>query len=144
KPVMPAPDQLAAASDLLVQALKNKKRVLALLGYGATLSGAGPELRAFVERFQIPFVTTLDGKGIIAENHPLALGVFANSGHRAAREAFLAADVVLAVGNSFSQNGTFNFHHDLFANKTLIHVNIDPQEINKVYNATCGIVSDAK
>jgi acetolactate synthase-1/2/3 large subunit len=144
KPMLPAPAQIATAANLLARALKDKKRVLALVGCGATLSGAGPELCAFVERFQIPFVTTVDGKGIIAENHPLALGVFANSGHRGAREALLQADVVLAVGNSFSQNGTFNFHHDLFAGKTLIHVNIDVQEINKVYKADAGVVADAK
>ena len=53
-------------------------------------------------------------------------------------------DVVLAVGNSFAQHATFNFRPDLFANKTLIHVNIAAKEINKVYPAACGIVSDAK
>ena len=143
-PVLPDPAQIAAAADLLAKALRSKKRVIALFGCGATLSGAGPELRTFVERFQIPFVTTLDGKGIIAENHPLAQGVFANSGHKAAREAFLTAEVVIAVGNSFSQNGTFNFHNDLIANKSLIHLNIDANEIDKVYRADCGVVSDAK
>ena len=48
------------------------KRVLVLIGFGAIRSHAGPELQRLVEQFQIPFVTTLDGKGIIDENHPLA------------------------------------------------------------------------
>src|SRR5262249_45345514 len=64
RPVLPDPAEVAAAAGALVRALQQKKRVLALLGYGATQSGAGPELRTLVERFQIPFVTTLDGKGV--------------------------------------------------------------------------------
>src|SRR5262249_47522282 len=144
QPVLPDPAQLEAAAAALARALRQRKSVLALLGYGATLSGAGPELRTFVERFQVPFVTTLDGKGVLPEDHPLALGVFANSGNHAAREAFRQADVVLAVGNSFSQNGTFNFYPDLFKDNVLIHVNISSEEINKVYTADYALVSDAK
>jgi acetolactate synthase-1/2/3 large subunit len=144
RPVLPDGARVAAAAGALAQALRERKSVLALIGYGAVRSGAGPELRTLVEQFQIPFVTTLDGKGIIPENHPLALGVFADSGHRSALKAFERADIVLAVGNSFAQHDTFNFHADLFKGKTLIHVNIDPTEISKVYKADHGLVSDAR
>src|SRR6266496_1581045 len=144
KPVLPETAQIVAAAVAIAAAIKAKKSVLGLFGFGAVRSNAGPELRAFVERFQIPFVTTLDGKGIIAEEHPLALGVFADSGHSSAAKAFIDSDVVLAVGNSFAQHATFNFRPDLLKGKTLIHVNIDPAEINKVYPATCPVVSDAK
>jgi acetolactate synthase-1/2/3 large subunit len=144
RPVLPEPGQIAAVAGVLADAIQQNKSILALIGCGAVLSGAGPELCAFVDRFQIPFVTTVDGKGTLPEDHPLALGIFANSGNRGAREAFRQADVVLAVGNSFSQNGTFNFHADLFKGKTLIHVNIDSEEINKVYDADYALVSDAK
>ncbi len=144
RPVLPDPAKVAAIARALARALQRKKRVLALIGFGAVRSGAGAELRTLVERFQIPFITTLDGKGILPENHPLALGVFADSGHRGAGKAFMDADVVLAVGNSFAQHATFNFHPDLFKDKTLIHINISKQEINKVYRARHGLVSDAK
>ena len=144
RPVLPDPAQIAAAAGAIAQALRQNKRVVALLGFGAIRSGAGPELLTLVERFQIPFATTLDGKGILPENHPLALGVFADSGHAAAGKAFVHADLVLAVGNSFAQHATFNFRPDLLKDKTLIHINIDPHEINKVYRADCAVVSDAK
>ena len=42
------------------------------------------------------------------------------------------ADLVVAVGNSFAQHATFNFRPDLLNGKTLIHINISAQEINKV------------
>jgi acetolactate synthase-1/2/3 large subunit len=143
-PVLPDLARIAAATALLATALQDQKRVLILAGFGAIRSAAAAEIHALVDRFQIPFVTTLDGKGIIPENHPLARGVFADSGHHGAAKAFIDADVVLAIGNSFAQHATFNFRPDLFHGKTLIHINIDPREINKVYPADCGIVSDAK
>jgi acetolactate synthase I/II/III large subunit len=144
KPVLPDPGEIAAAAGAIAQALNQKKSVIALIGFGAVRSGAGPELQAFVERLQIPFATTLDGKGIIDEDHPLGLGVFCDSGHAAAGKAFVAADLVIAVGNCFAQHATFNFRDDLLTGKTLIHINISAQEIGKVYRADHGVVADAK
>jgi acetolactate synthase-1/2/3 large subunit len=142
--VLPDPAKIADAASLLARAIGEKRKILALIGFGAIRSRAGEELRTFLEKFQIPFATTLDGKGIISENHPLALGVFCDSGHDSARKAFQRAEVVLSIGNSFAQHATFNFHDRLFENKTLIHINIDENEINKVYTADCGIASDAR
>jgi len=144
RPVLPDRQTVAAAATTIADALRRGRSVMALIGFGAHRSGAGPDLQALVERFQIPFATTLDGKGIISEDHDLALGVLADSGHGAAGKAFVHADLVIAVGNSFAQHATFNFRDDLFKNKTLVHVNISAQEINKVYPAQHGIVSDAK
>jgi acetolactate synthase I/II/III large subunit len=144
RPVLPDPAQIAKAAATIANTLRQRKLVIILIGFGAIRSNAGPELQAFVERFQIPFVTTLDGKGIIAEDHALSLGVLADSGHASAGKAFVAADLVVAVGNSFAQHATFNFRPDLLKGKTLIHINISAQEINKVYQADCGVVTDAK
>jgi acetolactate synthase-1/2/3 large subunit len=144
QPVLPDPAAVAAAAAALADALGRKKPVVALVGFGAVASGAGPELQALVERFQIPFITTLDGKGIIRENHPLCLGITSDAGNLGAREAFNHAEVVLAVGNSFAQHATYGFDPTLLKGKTLIHVNIDRDEINKVYPAQYAIVSDAK
>jgi acetolactate synthase I/II/III large subunit len=142
--VLPNSTKIAAAASAIANALRERKSVIMLIGFGAVRSGAGPELQAFVERFQIPFVTTLDGKGIIAEDHPLSLGVFADSGHASAGKAFVGADLVIAVGNSFAQHATFDFRPDLLAAKTLIHINISAQEINKVYVADHAVIADAK
>jgi acetolactate synthase-1/2/3 large subunit len=144
RPVLPKPAEIAAAAGAIAEALRRRKSVIALIGFGAVRSSAGAELQALVERFQIPFATTLDGKGIIAEDHPLALGVFADSGHAAAGKAFVAADLVIAVGNSFAQHATFDFRPDLLSRKTLVHINISAAEISKVYPADYGVVADAK
>jgi acetolactate synthase-1/2/3 large subunit len=144
KPVLPDATQIAAAAAALVDAFQQKKRVLAVIGFGAYQSNAASELLAFVERFQLPFVTTLNGKGILPENHPLCLGILANSGNKGAADYFDGADVVVGIGNSFSQNSTYDFDPVLFDNKIQIHINIDWNEIGKVYKADYGVVSDAK
>src|SRR5438270_493434 len=84
-----APALVQDVAETLVEALEKGKKVLALIGFGAVKSGAGHELKQLVERYQIPFATTLDGKGIISERHPLCVGVFCDSGHSAAWKAFL-------------------------------------------------------
>ncbi|MGH9461618.1 MAG: thiamine pyrophosphate-binding protein [Vicinamibacteria bacterium] len=144
KPVTPDSTSVRRVADFLARALREDKRILALAGFGAVRSGAGDVLRAFLERFQIPLVTTLDGKGIVPEKHSLAIGVFTDSGHSSAWKVFLEADVVLAIGNSFAQHATFDFRPDLFEGKQLIHINIDPGEIDKAYPSQYSIVSDAK
>jgi acetolactate synthase-1/2/3 large subunit len=144
KPVLPDPARVAEIADVLADALARGKRIVALVGFGAVRSGAGPEIERLIERFQIPLLTTLDGKGIVSEGHPLAVGVFADSGHSSAWKAFRRADVVLCIGNSLNQHATFNYRPDLFENKLLIHVNISEGEFRKAYRADHTLLSDAR
>jgi acetolactate synthase-1/2/3 large subunit len=143
KPVLPDHADVAAAAGILAEAFDDGKKVIALVGFGAIRSGAGHRIRRLIERFQIPLVTTLDGKGIVDENHPLCIGVFCDSGHASAWKAFVEADVVLSIGNSLNQHATFGYRDDLFEGKKLIHVNISETEIDRVYKADAAIVADA-
>jgi acetolactate synthase-1/2/3 large subunit len=142
--VLPDPQRVEAAAEALADAIRKDKPIVALVGFGAIRSGAGPQVKRFIERFQIPLLTTLDGKGIVSESHPLSLGVFAESGHASAWKAFREAKVVLAVGNSLNQHATFGFREDLFTDKLLIHINISDMEIDKAYKADHALVADAR
>jgi len=144
KPVEPDRAKVEEIATTLAEALQSRRKVVALVGFGAIRSGAYAEVRALIERFQIPLLTTLDGKGIVPESHSLAIGLFCDSGHSSAWKAFREADVVLAIGNAFNQHATFNYHEGLFDGKTLIHVNISEQEIDKAFKADHALVSDAK
>jgi acetolactate synthase-1/2/3 large subunit len=143
-PVLPDAASVGRIADFLADAFAKGKKVVALVGFGAIRSGAGPEVRRLIERFQLPLLTTLDGKGIVEESHPLAVGVFCDSGHASAWRAFLDADVVLAIGNSLNQHATFNYRADLFHGRTLIHINISKKEIGKAYKTDYPLVSDAR
>ncbi len=128
----------------LVRAFEKKENVLLLVGYGCIRSGAKEELLKLVNDYKIPFITTMDAKGYLPEDHPLSLGIYGTTGDPSAMDYFDKADVVLAVGNSFAENATMLFKEDLYDDKTLMHINIDPHEINKVYAADLSMVSDAK
>jgi acetolactate synthase I/II/III large subunit len=144
KPVLPDPGQIARAADALVKALNSNQQIMAIIGYGVIRSHAEKEILALVEKFQMPFTATMDAKGILPEDHPLCLGVYGTSGDLGANRYFEGASLVLAIGNSFAQNATFAFKPDAYKGKTLIHVNIDQHEIDKVYKADCPVLSDAK
>ena len=143
-PVDADPDQVERAAEVLADAIQRRQKVVMLVGFGAIRSHAEGEVKRFIERFQTPLLTTLDGKGIVSEGHPLCVGVFSDSGHSSAWKAFRQADVVLAVGNAFNQHATFNYRDDLFTDKTLIHINISATEIDKAYKADHALVSDAR
>jgi acetolactate synthase I/II/III large subunit len=143
-PVLPDRQRVTEIADYLADTFAKGKKVVVLVGFGAIRSGAGAEVRQLIDRFQLPLLTTLDGKGIVEESHPLAVGVFCDSGHSAAWKAFLAADVVIAVGNSLNQHATFGYRPDLFEGRTLIHINISGMEIDKAFKADFALVSDAK
>lgn len=144
KPVAPDPARVEDIANYLAEAFAKGKSVVALIGFGAIRSGAGATVREFIERFQIPLLTTLDGKGIVDENHPLSIGVFCDSGHASAWKAFLDADVVIAIGNAFNQHATFNYWSGLFDDRKLIHLNISELEIDKAYKADKALVADAR
>ena len=144
KPVSAQAAAIQKAADTLAQAILQQKKMLAIVGYGCVRSEAAKELMQLIERYQIPFVQTMDARGLLPENHPLCLGQYGTSGDKAANTYFAEAECVLAMGNSFAQNATFAFKPDLYKGKQLIHINIDPAEIDKVYKADVAVVSDVK
>jgi acetolactate synthase-1/2/3 large subunit len=144
KPVLPQAKKIRSFAHRLAKAIADKEQMALLIGYGAIRSHAEKELLEFVEKFQIPFMTTMDAKGVLPEDHPLSLGVYGTSGDPGASKYFDNATLILALGNSFAQNATFGFRADLYDDKTLMHINIDRNEIGKVYEADYGMVSDIK
>ena len=144
KPVLPNPASLKTFSSALTDAIQQNKCIGVLIGYGTLRSHAEKEVQSFIEKYQLPFMTTMDAKGVISEDHPLCLGVYGTSGDPGAIKFLETAEVVIALGNSFAQNATFGFRPTLFSGKTLFHVNIDPEEINKIYKADYALVSNIK
>lgn len=136
------------AMEQAVALLAAAKRPVIVGGGGVHVSQAAQELVDFADAMSIPLATTNMGKGIIADNHELALGVIANclgpNGSGRYLKPFVSeADVVLLVGNRTNQNGTDSWA--LYPkNATYIHLDIDPQEIGRNYEAQVRLVGDAK
>ncbi len=138
--VAPEEDAIIEASKLLQQA----ERPTVLAGGGAMLSQAWNEIIELAELIQAPVATTITGKGIIPDTHPLSVGPIGRQGFRpAANKALEEADVVLAIGTKFHATATDNWRLPSSGAK-LIHVDVDPGEVGRVYRTAVGIVADAK
>lgn len=143
-PVLAEEAEIAEFAAALAKEIEADKKIAAIFGYGCVRSHAEEELLQFVEDFQIPFMTTMDAKGILSEDHPLALGTTGVSGDKGAKKFFKEADTIIAIGNSFAKWSVWKSKADLFDDKTLMQINIDPQDIGKVYQADYALLSDAK
>lgn len=135
QPINLDPEQIAAAAFLL----RLSARPLILAGRGAIEAAAGDELIRLAETVGAPVVTTAGGKDAFPESHPLAAGVV--FGRPEAAALLAESDMVIAVGTGFSSL-TGPRKPDLPAQ--MIHVDIDPAQIDKVYPVRNGIMGDAK
>ena len=140
-----APDarDIEKAADILVQA----KYPILNAGGGALGAGAAEEVMELAELLSMPVATTLLGKSVFPEDHPLSLGggVYPRSKYASgpALQVNRKADAVLAVGNSFRlPNGTDG--RPIPQGVKLIHINADEADLNKTYQADVPILADAK
>ena len=136
-------DGIADAARLLITAA----RPVIFAGNGVALSEASSELKVLAELLGAPVATTLMGKGVFPENHPLALGMTGIWGTRPANTTTLEADVILAVGTAFGEADCSSWHpkHTFCVPPSrIIQIDIDPVEVGKIYPVEVGIVGDAK
>jgi acetolactate synthase-1/2/3 large subunit len=136
-------DGIAEAAHVLSTA----QRPVIFAGNGVALSDASDELQEIAELAAIPVATTLMGKGVFPEDHALSLGMTGIWGTRAANDTTRDADVILAIGTGFAEADCSSWdpkYTFAIPPSRLIQIDIDPQEIGKVYPVEVGIVGDAK
>ena len=131
--------QVKAATNLLEQA----QRPVIIAGGGVISSGASAELRALAETLRIPVACTLLGKGAFPSDHELSLGPVGIHGNVSSNDALMKSDLLLAVGTRLSDRVTGD-SKQFAPHAALIHIDIDPAEIGKVFEAAVPIVGDAK
>jgi acetolactate synthase I/II/III large subunit len=147
RPAYQRPGGAAEGIADAVRLLRSASAPAVFAGNGAVLSEAAPELRAIAELLAMPVATTLMGKGIFPEDHPLACGMSGIWGTRVANETMRGADVILAIGTAFGEADCSSWrpeHTFAIPPTRLIQIDIDPQEIGKIYPVVVGIVGDAK
>lgn len=126
-----------------VELLTDGGRPLIFAGGGVVSSKAWPELREFAESLEIPVVTSSMAKGVIPEDHELALGMMGMHGRMTANTAITECDVLLGIGVRFDDRQTGDIKQ--FAPKAdIIHIDIDPVEIGKNVRVEIPIHADAK
>jgi acetolactate synthase I/II/III large subunit len=131
--------QIQVAADLL----NNAKQPLVLAGHGILIAKAEEELKAFAEKAGIPVASTLLGLSAFPVGHPLYAGMLGMHGNYAPNMLTNKADVILAIGMRFDDRVTGRLS-DYATQAKIIHVDIDPAELNKNVPVAVPIVSDAK
>jgi 5-guanidino-2-oxopentanoate decarboxylase len=132
-PPAPAAGAIAAAVELL----RSAERPGIVAGGGA--ADAAPSLVRLAERLGAPVLTTANGKGTIADGHPLALGARLNLA--AARAWLEACDVVLAVGTELGESDLWG--PPLGLTGRLVRVDIDPSQAHSNNVAAVAVIADA-
>jgi 2-hydroxyacyl-CoA lyase 1 len=130
---MAMPQDIERALDVLQSA----QRPLALIGQGMASSQAEEEVRAFIEKTQIPFVRTPKGKGVLPDDHPLSAG--------AARSlALLEADVVFLMGARFNWILHFGLPPRYNKDVRVVQLDIEPEAMHQNKPAEVALVGDGK
>jgi acetolactate synthase-1/2/3 large subunit len=125
------------------QLLADSQRPVIVAGRGAIVSGAGPELQKLAERLSIPVVSSVDGKSLLPDDHPLYIGPVGTYSRPCANQVVSEADLVFFIGCGAGDQVTKNWTLPAIGTKVL-QIEINPSELGKNYPGTTGICGDAK
>ena len=126
-----------------VELINNAKRPFIFVGGGVVLSEASKELKEFVDKVDAPVANTLMGKGAFDETDALYTGMLGMHGTKTSNLGVSQCDLLIAIGARFSDRVTADVQR--FASEAkVIHIDVDPVEINKNVLADASIIGDAK
>ena len=144
RPVRPAPGKLEPeAVQRLSELIQRSERPCIYAGGGVIAGNAAAELLRFAEGNHIPVATSLMGIGAFPEDHRLALKFFGMHGNYRANCAVNECDLLLVFGARFSDRSTGDSRR-FAAGKTIVHIDIDDSEINKIIRADFGYAADVR
>ncbi len=133
------PEALKNAAELINKA----KKPFLLAGHGIQIAHAQKEFIKFIEKSGIPVGTTIHGLSSLPTGHPLNMGMLGMHGNYGPNIKTNECDVLIAVGMRFDDRVTGNL--DKYAKQAkVIHIEIDPSEINKNVPTEVAINADAK
>ena len=125
------------------QLINAAKKPFVLFGQGVILGTAEAEFKAFIEKSGIPAAWTILGEGAIPTDHPLNVGMLGMHGNYGPNVLTNECDVLIAIGMRFDDRVTGRL--DKYAKQAkVIHLDIDPAEIDKNVKADIGVWGDCK
>ena len=140
---VPYPKLNEEAVRQAAELINNAKKPLALVGQGVELGNAQEELKAFLEKADIPAGRTMLGLSALPSNHPLNAGMLGMHGNYAVNLKEQECDVLIAIGMRFSDRVTGNLK--TYAKQAkVIHLDIDRSEIDKNVKTDVAVVADCK
>ena len=132
-------DQILEAARLINLA----KKPMALIGQGVILGGAEQELKEFLEKSGIPAAATLLGLSALPSDHPQYVGMLGMHGNYGPNIKNRDCDLLIAIGMRFDDRVTGDASQ-FGINAKIIHMEIDPAEVNKLVYADVPVIGDVK
>jgi acetolactate synthase-1/2/3 large subunit len=128
---VPASYQPNLDYQVLKEKLNDASRPLVLAGYGIRQSGTVDQFKSFIEKTQVPFVSTYGARDYLPDNHPLNVGTVGIKGSRAGNFALQNADLLIILGSSLGAS-VIGYDPKQFSPESFkIMIDIDQNEIDK-------------
>jgi acetolactate synthase-1/2/3 large subunit len=124
-----------------IELINRSERPILFCGHGVINANAGDLLRRFAEKMNIPIAFTLHGLSALPVDHPLSLGMMGMHGTVEANRAIMEADLLISLGMRFDDRVTGKLN-EYAKNADVIHVEIDPSEIEKNVTTSVAINAD--
>ncbi|PLY01311.1 MAG: acetolactate synthase, large subunit, biosynthetic type [Desulfuromonas sp.] len=124
-----------------IDMINKSERPVIFCGHGVINSNAGDLLRKFAEKVNIPVAFTFHGISAMPADHPLSLGMMGMHGTVEANKAIMESDLLISFGMRFDDRVTGKLD-EYAANADVIHVEIDPSEIDKNVRTSVAINAD--
>jgi acetolactate synthase-1/2/3 large subunit len=137
--LLPSKDQMQAIAD----SIKDAKRPLILVGRGVRSAFAIDELKVFLEKTQLPVITTLLAVDAVEHDHPARVGFIGSYGNRWANIAFGECDLLIVLGSRLDIRQT-GADTKFFEDRVIYHIDCEPGEINNRVKGCIPVIADVK
>jgi acetolactate synthase-1/2/3 large subunit len=138
---VPRPDDPSAAQvERAAEILRSARNPVLLAGHGAARAEASEAVRRFAESLDIPVATTFHGKGVMPDDHPLALGAVGFMRHDYVNFGFDQADAIVAVGYELQEFDPVRINPR--GDTRIIHIHRFPAEVDTHYDVAVGLQAD--
>jgi acetolactate synthase-1/2/3 large subunit len=135
-----------ASLEMALEKLLSAQKPLIICGQGVLSSGAEQAVRLLAHALSIPVGTTTTGKGSMAEDDPMAIGVVGARGGTEFTNGFIAnADLIFYIGSNTDSTGTDAWKMPALQNqKTILHLDVAPENLGNMYKTQVAMCGDAK
>ncbi len=141
----PSSHQSSYQIEHFIDLLRDSKQPVIVSGYGCIKSGAQAQVSKLSQTLNIPVTSSLKGKGTINECSELSLGSLGVTSSGYAYDYIVnTADLVIVLGASFNERTSYLWNNKLLSNKNVVQIDINDQQLNKVYQADLCINTDIK
>jgi acetolactate synthase-1/2/3 large subunit len=140
---IPKPDIILEKVKEAAKLINESKKPYILFGQGIILGNAENEFKAFVEKSGIPAAWTILGTAALSSEHPLNMGMLGMHGNYSTNILTNSCDTIIAIGMRFDDRVTGDLKRYAKQAK-VVHLEIDPAEINKIVKADVAVIGDVK